>query len=261
MRVAASSSTTRMVAGSSVMPPVGPGERNSSPRCWRATDATLTICTARSCSRVARREHVRGRLVGDVGADRDDRAAECVGPHRCNIRCSRPRGAGSAHRMPTLMDRRGNYDSGEDYVLEYGELRFTFNERDFSERVRAGRAASSASSAAGSSDDRARGPRQPRRQRRGPGPRLRPRRARQRLLARARRPRRPLARALAAPARLPLRLARPARQGGRARRRLRRRRRTPSATSSPSATTSRSSSRPSPPGAGSRTPAARRRSD
>ena len=24
---------------------------------------------------------------------------------------------------------RGNYDSGEDFVLEYGELRFTFNER------------------------------------------------------------------------------------------------------------------------------------
>src|SRR6201995_2968831 len=37
----------------------------------------------------------------------------------------------------TPMDstRRGNYDSGQDYVLEYGELRFTFNERDFSERV------------------------------------------------------------------------------------------------------------------------------
>ena len=31
--------------------------------------------------------------------------------------------------------RRGNYDSGHDYVLEYGELRFTFNERDFTERV------------------------------------------------------------------------------------------------------------------------------
>src|SRR6201982_3374072 len=31
--------------------------------------------------------------------------------------------------------RRGNYDSGQDYVLEYGELRFTFNEDDFSERV------------------------------------------------------------------------------------------------------------------------------
>jgi hypothetical protein len=31
--------------------------------------------------------------------------------------------------------RRGNYDSGQDYVLEYGELRFTFNELDFAERV------------------------------------------------------------------------------------------------------------------------------
>jgi hypothetical protein len=31
--------------------------------------------------------------------------------------------------------RRGNYESGADYVLEYGELRFTFNERDFAERV------------------------------------------------------------------------------------------------------------------------------
>jgi hypothetical protein len=32
------------------------------------------------------------------------------------------------------MSRRGNYDSGQDFVLEYGELRFTFNEQDFSER-------------------------------------------------------------------------------------------------------------------------------
>ena len=31
--------------------------------------------------------------------------------------------------------RRGNYDSGQDYVLEYGDLRFTFNERDFAQRV------------------------------------------------------------------------------------------------------------------------------
>jgi hypothetical protein len=39
-------------------------------------------------------------------------------------------------RRPSRMDtqRRGNYDSGEDFVLEYGELRFTFNERDFQER-------------------------------------------------------------------------------------------------------------------------------
>jgi hypothetical protein len=36
------------------------------------------------------------------------------------------------HSMETA--RRENYDSGEDFVLEYGELRFTFNEVDFSER-------------------------------------------------------------------------------------------------------------------------------
>ena len=37
--------------------------------------------------------------------------------------------------MHTDPLRRGNYDSGQDYVLEYGELRFTFNEDDFAERV------------------------------------------------------------------------------------------------------------------------------
>jgi hypothetical protein len=31
--------------------------------------------------------------------------------------------------------KRGNYESGSDYVLEYGELRFSFNEDDFAERV------------------------------------------------------------------------------------------------------------------------------
>ncbi len=31
--------------------------------------------------------------------------------------------------------RRGNYESGSDYVLEYGELRFSFNEHDFGQRV------------------------------------------------------------------------------------------------------------------------------
>ncbi len=37
--------------------------------------------------------------------------------------------------IPTpQMYKRGNYSSGEDFVLEYGELRFTFNERDFRER-------------------------------------------------------------------------------------------------------------------------------
>jgi hypothetical protein len=40
-------------------------------------------------------------------------------------------------RLLPKMDTntRGNYESGSDYVLEYGELRFTFNERDFAERV------------------------------------------------------------------------------------------------------------------------------
>ena len=32
------------------------------------------------------------------------------------------------------MYDRGNDSSGHDFVLEYGELRFTFNERDFRER-------------------------------------------------------------------------------------------------------------------------------
>jgi hypothetical protein len=36
--------------------------------------------------------------------------------------------------MDMTTSRRGNYNSGEDFVLEYGELRFTFNEEDFSER-------------------------------------------------------------------------------------------------------------------------------
>ena len=36
--------------------------------------------------------------------------------------------------MATAMHRRGNYSSGDDFVLEYGDLRFTFNERDFRER-------------------------------------------------------------------------------------------------------------------------------
>lgn len=33
-----------------------------------------------------------------------------------------------------MSQRRGNYDSGDDFVLEYGELRFTFNECDFRDR-------------------------------------------------------------------------------------------------------------------------------
>lgn len=37
--------------------------------------------------------------------------------------------------MNRKTTRRGNYESGTDYVLEYGNLRFAFNERDFSQRV------------------------------------------------------------------------------------------------------------------------------
>lgn len=37
--------------------------------------------------------------------------------------------------MQDETTRRGNYESGADYVLEYGELRFSFNERDFAQRV------------------------------------------------------------------------------------------------------------------------------
>jgi hypothetical protein len=42
------------------------------------------------------------------------------------------------HRLQLMekkTTRRGNYESGSDYVLEYGELRFAFNEEDFSQRV------------------------------------------------------------------------------------------------------------------------------
>ncbi len=53
------------------------------------------------------------------------------------IPTSRRGRGGWAQTNPALAmetARRENYDSGEDFVLEYGELRFTFNEADFSER-------------------------------------------------------------------------------------------------------------------------------
>jgi hypothetical protein len=46
-----------------------------------------------------------------------------------------PTGPGPGLPVCTMEDAlRGNYDSGEDFVLEYGSLRFTFNEEDFGER-------------------------------------------------------------------------------------------------------------------------------
>ena len=72
-------------------------------------------------------------------------------------------GRGTLDRMDTT--RRGNYDSGEDFVLEYGELRFTFNERDFSERCeQAARKLGFVREPPRRAG--ARGPREPRRQRR-----------------------------------------------------------------------------------------------
>ena len=102
--------------------------------------------------------------------------------------------------------------------------------------------------------------RQPRRQRRDPGPGLGARRARQRLLAGARRPGRPLARALAAPARVPRRLARSARATRASSTSASDEETAASPTCSPTAAASRSSSPPSPPGAASPTAAEAARS-
>ena len=44
-------------------------------------------------------------------------------------------GADGLQPMNKKTTRRGNYESGSDYVLEYGELRFAFNEEDFAQRV------------------------------------------------------------------------------------------------------------------------------
>ena len=127
-------------------------------------------------------------------------------------------------KMPAVQDettRRGNYESGADYVLEYGELRFSFNERDFAQRVEQA-AVKLDFVRAGPRRARARGPAGARRQRRDPRALLPPRRARERELGGARRPLQQEPRPLDAPPRLPRRLARPAGQGGRAGHRLRR---------------------------------------
>jgi hypothetical protein len=45
------------------------------------------------------------------------------------------KGRGGDLKSVEKATRRGNYESGSDYVLEYGELRFAFNENDFAQRV------------------------------------------------------------------------------------------------------------------------------
>jgi hypothetical protein len=89
----------------------------------------------------------RGGASHDVWPSLRDAASETIG---CKIPFITAGNGGTRHMIPTLggwvlipnrfpandmeTSRRGNYDSGEDFVLEYGELRFTFNEEDFSER-------------------------------------------------------------------------------------------------------------------------------
>jgi hypothetical protein len=46
-----------------------------------------------------------------------------------------PRAGAAPLVVSRANPRSGNYESGSDYVLEYGELRFSFNEQDFAQRV------------------------------------------------------------------------------------------------------------------------------
>ena len=89
--------------------------------------------------------------------------------------------------MPKPVDetaRRGNYDSGSDYVLEYGELRFSFNERDFAQRVEQA-AVKLDFVRQGFEGDELDRPARARGQRRDPRALLLPRRARKRALGRS----------------------------------------------------------------------------
>src|SRR3954469_25581437 len=101
---------TRIVAASApVMPVVGRGRRKLSPG--------AVARAPRRSGRPRLQIHVQP-LCG--GRDRPEAAG---GPTPSSSR----RGLFSVRDTT----RRGNYDSGEDFVLEYGEHRFTFNERDF----------------------------------------------------------------------------------------------------------------------------------
>ena len=101
------------------------------------------------------RHHLAGEVVSHgatlPASGRPDRRKPANSADLCNISFRVGARGGIGRRIPTARVRhdglraicflgdhgrpaRGNYDSGEDFVLEYGELRFTFNERDFSER-------------------------------------------------------------------------------------------------------------------------------
>jgi hypothetical protein len=84
----------------------------------------------------------RNHLDGKPQIERTDCKIHRMTCEREGIGHTMPTTSGAAvsprrdsNHHPFMNDaRRGNYDSGEDFVLEYGELRFTFNERDFRER-------------------------------------------------------------------------------------------------------------------------------
>ena len=131
-------------------------------------------------------------------------------------------GRGSEKEAVEKATRRGNYESGSDYVLEYGELRFSFNEEDFSQRVEQAAVKLDFVEQGLRSDElhdllelAVNG------EIMEPSSTLGEHIVEQ--LDRAGRPRQPQPRPLDPAARLPRRLARPAGQGGRARRRLQRR--------------------------------------
>src|SRR5262249_12552228 len=64
----------------------------------------------------------------EAAPDYDDRQDH--GPARAGLAR-----AETLQLMDRKTTRRGNYESGSDYVLEDGELRFAFNEDDFGQRV------------------------------------------------------------------------------------------------------------------------------
>ena len=122
-------------------------------------------------------------------------------------------GSGRLQLMDKKTTRRGNYESGSDYVLEYGELRFAFNEGDFGQRVEQA-AVKLGFVAQGLSQEELDDLLDLAVSGEIAEPVLRPRRAHQRELGGPGRPGQPQSRPLDPPPCLPRRLARPAGQGG-----------------------------------------------
>lgn len=114
---------------------LGDDQLEPSTRGWTDVQARHVVKPSHLKKSRAQPETNRGPSgPGMVAAKRMSCAGRAAGIIR-NIRTARPRKAAGADMPRDNTKRRGNYDSGEDYVLEYGELRFTFNEEDFRQRV------------------------------------------------------------------------------------------------------------------------------